>query len=379
MYLSLSCKKSFILESIKSIIILTILLMFSLQQFFESGLVTYISVSIVGLSLIALVFLYKISYIHMILILVSIIFLFFFKIISGYFTANPVTFNSYVALLTFFILSLLILSYDKNYLILKNIYYFLFSYVLFIFMLLISGTDPNEIWLNSSRNTTSLIFVTLGAVFLIQNQILKEVKYPIVFYFLVVFVSILSLGRSGIITSIILFLTYIIFLYKEVNNKNQIFLFLAFFVLSVLLFLNFKIALNSLMSSSNFEYLLAKGITDDSRSIMLQEFINYYNFNNFLFGMNLLELPYISSFNGNPHNSYIDLHSKFGFLALFIYIGIIFSLIKFIYRFRYIELLASVVILLRLSTDSAFGVIIFPLIYLCVYGFYSKNFIKNNN
>src|SRR5690606_36006653 len=126
-------------------------------------------------SLIALVFLYKISYIHMILILVSIIFLFFFKIISGYFTANPVTFNSYVALLTFFILSLLILSYDKNYLILKNIYYFLFSYVLFIFMLLISGTDPNEIWLNSSRNTTSLIFVTLGAVFLIQNQILKEV------------------------------------------------------------------------------------------------------------------------------------------------------------------------------------------------------------
>src|SRR5690606_13700541 len=135
--------------------------------------------------------------------------------------------------------SLLILSYDKNYLILKNIYYFLFSYVLFIFMLLISGTDPNEIWLNSSRNTTSLIFVTLGAVFLIQNQILKEVKYPIVFYFLIVFVSILSLGRSGIITSIILFLTYIIFLYKEVNNKNQIFLFLAFFVLSVLLFLNF--------------------------------------------------------------------------------------------------------------------------------------------
>ena len=269
MYLSLSCKKSFILESVKSIIILAILLMFSLQQFFESGVVTYISVSIVGLSLIALVFLYKISYIHMILILVSIIFLFFFKVISGYFTANPVTFNSYVTLLTFFILSLLILNYDKNYLILKNIYYFLFSYVLFVFMLLISGVDPNDIWLNSSRNTTSLIFVTLGAIFLIQNQTLREVKYPIVFYFLIVFVSILSLGRSGIITSIILFLTYIVFLYKEVNNKHQIFLFLAFFVFSALLFLNFKVALNSLMNSSNFEYLLAKGITDDSRSIML--------------------------------------------------------------------------------------------------------------
>ena len=96
-------------------------------------------------------------------------------------------------------------------------------------MLLISGVDPNDIWLNSSRNTTSLIFVTLGAIFLIQNQTLREVKYPIVFYFLIVFVSILSLGRSGIITSIILFLTYIVFLYKEVNNKHQIFLFLAFF------------------------------------------------------------------------------------------------------------------------------------------------------
>ena len=131
------------------------------------------------------------------------------------------------------------------------------------------------------------------------------------------------------------------------------------------------------MNSSNFEYLLAKGITDDSRSIMLQEFINYYNLNNFLFGMNLLELPYISSFNGNPHNSYIDLHSKFGFLALLIYIGIIFSLIKFICQWRYIELLASIVILLRLSTDSAFGIVIFPLIFLFMYGFYTKkNFFK---
>lgn len=362
-------------DGIKVIPILTIYLVLNAFWFVSTAFVTYLGFGLVMLSMTILLFLYKIKQKELVLFVFMAVALLFFKLISGYLTNNEAGFGLYISLISGVLLFYLALKYDKSNLILKTLYYFLFLYLIVVLIVLLAGRDPNEIW-QGSRNSSSQLFVIMGGVFLIYPAVLEKLKFKLLFYFLIFIVCVLSMGRSGIITSAILLLAAILNFYSFKINKTN--LFSIFIALGALLLLvtSFDLLIDYYNSISKFDYLRARGLEDSYRSDMLKEFFEHYNLKVFLFGVDLSVLPYIASFNNNPHNGFLSLHAQTGVLAIIIFFGIILTAIKVSLKRNIVAFLAITAILLRVSTDSINGIILIPMVFLSLSSFYYTNIKK---
>lgn len=358
-------------DGIKIIPILTIYLVLNAFWFVSTAFVTYLGFVLVMLSMTVLLFLYKIKQKELFLFVFLAVILLFFKLVSGYLTNNLATFGLYISLISGVLLSYLVFNYDKRQLILKTLYYFLFLYLIIVLAILVAGRDPNEIW-QGSRNSSSQLFVIMGAIFLIYPPVLEKLKFKLLFYFLIFIVCVFSMGRSGIITSAILLLAAILSSYSFKINKTNLFLILVSLGALLLLAINFELLIDYYNNNPKFDYLRAKGLEDSYRSTMLKEFFDHYSLKTFLFGVDLSTLPYIASFNNNPHNGFLYLHAKTGFLAVIIFLGIALTTLKVILKRDAVAFLAIMALLLRFSTDSVGGLIIFPFVFLSFIWFYYK-------
>lgn len=281
-------------------------------------------------------------------------------VVSSLVASTPFNISLNVFLAVAGLFSYLILRRDKDYLITKTFYYSTFLYSIIILIVLLLGRDPNEIWL-SSQNTSSQIFVTLGSMFLIRATPRNVLKYKLLFYFIVFAVSVLSIGRSGIISSSILLVAGTLDYYLNGNKDRKQLIFLSFLVLvSFSLFLIVSDLMVALPSYSKFNYFKAKGFHDHYRSGMINEFVENYDVETFFFGKDLSKLPYIASFNNNPHNGFIQLHASLGFLAIVMYLGIARQLYRYVVRKEIVATLALLAMLFRFGTDSVGAIVLVP-------------------
>lgn len=365
-------------DGILSIPILLILVILSSFWFFSGAALSYIGYLFIFLSSLSLTFLYRIKYKEFYGLIAFIILLISFKTISQYITHNLSDSGHYTTLISGIIVGYLANKYDHSHTIIKVLYYFTFGYALIILLVLVMGVSPGNIWLGS-RNLSSQLFVSFGALFLFYKPANETLRFKNLFYLIVFIICVLSIGRSGIITSFVLLIAAVLETYSFKLTWSNIFK-ISFSIL-VLMFmaLGFEYFLNFFNTFSKFEYLRSGGVEDSYRSIMIDEFFNNYNIRAFFFGMDLSSLPYISSFRNNPHNGYIYLHAHLGIIAVVMYGYILAFLITLIRNKDIVSFLAVVAMLLRLGTDSPPSLIFFAFIFLFMYAIFHVRKCRKNS
>src|SRR5699024_10158465 len=109
------------------------------------------------------------------------------------------------------------------------------------------------------------------------------------------------------------------------------------------------------------------GFQDDSREIIINEYLNEMESNSMslAFGVPYKNSSLFSNFNNNLHNSYLQLHSYFGFAGLLmIIVGALMAIRKYIKNKNILYLFLFGSLLIRIMTDTvAFIGILDPLLY----------------
>lgn len=326
--------------------------------FFDKGYMRYI----LNISLLALTFLvlYSVPLKNKaVFIVVSTIVYISYMSLSSIFIDRDFSLSVYNSFYSYYIVSYIVLFSNDGKYYLRYIYNYFYIIVSAIFLILLIGFDPSDIF-SGSRNTISLLLIPMGAILILDKRLQLKKLSGLAFYLMIFFSSTMSLGRSGIITSILLLIA---FFFYSTNNINYRSIFIvALSVIILVLFLNTYY--DTIINISYFDYLNNRGIEDDYRETMRREYLSSLNPYNVVLGISLSSLPYISSYSNNPHNTYLFLHSYLGLLFLLVFFFVLLYWLKLFFRRDLASILAMTAIILRFSTDSASDITMLPIIFV---------------
>ncbi|GAA0434806.1 hypothetical protein GCM10008983_09220 [Lentibacillus halophilus] len=258
----------------------------------------------------------------------------------------------------------------NGYIISKYIYTIIVFYLAYFSLV---GTSPHDIAEKSSGNIVNYIVLSFSILIigLYYRNYNKVIVFPAIFSLLI---SFWTLGRSGIIVSIILILGVLIIKYMRNLNKFTFSLMLlatSFFGYSVYKFM--------LKLSQSIIYKFGERssfIEESPRSEIIKAYFSELNTRKVLFGLDYYEF-YFAGFN-NLHNSFLDFHSKFGLGGMLV-IGIVFIiLIFFLLTKQFLYFILLTCLLLRGATDTVmlvgdYDYILLFLILVCVEDLMKKN------
>ncbi|TCB36824.1 hypothetical protein E0H82_03700 [Acinetobacter sp. ANC 4910] len=243
----------------------------------------------------------------------------------------------------------------------KYIKFVFWTYTIFIvyhFVVLgFSDTDAyNKILANSSRNYLSAIFILVMVLLALTYEKEKE-NIPLIYPAITFLCCVGLFGRSGIALSA-LFLFFCLF-----KQKNYKLMFASFIIIFLAIILNLNTIEILLSEKTNF----TNGLSSE-RTIFIHEYLNHitYNLTDLFFGRKLQDCCEWIILFGNPHNSFIMGHLRYGIIhtifSLCILLFIIFS--------RNINLtIFGIVILSRFSVDqlglfTPFDLVLYYLMFL---------------
>ncbi len=244
--------------------------------------------------------------------------------------------------------------------------YFIFYLIIgYLAYKMLSGADPNKLF-TASRNAVSTYAISslMLLVFLYRQG---RIAVPYIPAFLCLTLSVWAIGRSGIIVSLIIFLVMLFakdrrfVLGRSRRTKNVIRVVLITLAIIAVFSMWDKLMV---MLDPYLYYLKAKGLSDVHRSDLILAYLEHIEPFEFFFGVKTETIQVFSLYSNNPHNSYISLHSSFGFIAV-----IMFALISY---YLYKEFIAGNIVygtiviafLFRIATDSQIGRIVFTFIFL---------------
>lgn len=284
--------------------------------------------------------------------------------ILSFFLRNYYT-NASLALY-FFMLPVMIFSYTE-----KRVGYRIHLIPLTIFATyvifsLINGIDPNNILDSRSRNMVSLYLILFVVYYYIEKYRYtgRLDLWPAT---LALVISVLTIGRSGILTSLLLLLNVSYFKLGKSSPINKIAYSFIAFILVVLLTGLFQEQLDSLFDIS-FARFKDRGIEDEARSSIIEAYMESIKTDpiQLLLGSKL-ESGTFATFKYNLHNSFLSLHYFTGIFSIIILLFIIKALIFTREKLFYRGLLF--IVLVRGAADQVFffnfnDVIIFYLLFL---------------
>ncbi len=204
--------------------------------------------------------------------------------------------------------------------------------------------------IGSSRNHVSVNLILSSCYYVIARR-WNGISIPLYYPLIIVAISTIAVGASGIITSLIIFIGY--FLDKGIKNVIPMLACVAivYFSIDWVYFLNWidddllrKIA-----------YKLEHG---DIRAGIIENYIEKLDFLRFIIGIPLEQTSWdlagrsgsiISS--SNLHNSYLLLHAKIGILSFIFIFGLMLVLIKLIKKDILVFFL-FLAIIIRATTDT---------------------------
>jgi hypothetical protein len=216
----------------------------------------------------------------------------------------------------------------------------------------------NHIAFNSSRNLISIhiIFLTTLYYFIARNDKQNISINPALICFIV---TILVGGRSGVLSSVILLA--VVFLY----SRNGSLIFRVFIILSVILLVAF------IYTDSLLDFVTEA--SSDIRFSFIADYFSSYNISNLVTGVDIKNAQFLSEFNGNPHNSYVNFLSAFGLGAILFLLVTIFSSFLFILKKDYFPVLILAPFMIRMFTDSGLFMSIYDLLF---YAYFSLSLKK---
>lgn len=311
------------------------------------------------------------------------LFFFLFFVILTY-SLNIICFHNISAsfiikfLLEYFPIAIYLLNV-KN--ISKNISWLLFCFiVILIEWFWYRSPDNYLLFENLSRNYISIYL--LFAIFLllvIYDKKDKDLPYWILILNLVL--CIFAIGRSGIISSILLF---VLFTFHKARNS-----FLKKYKIEIpicigLSFILFIVFNNNFILASFFPRFQDEGaiVSNNGRLRIYSKYLQlmFSSLKNFVFGVKISDMnSYIPFINGNLHCSYLQIHASFGIMGL-ILLGIgLFNSLKYLYkREKYQHIIFLLTYLLRIMFDFCVCgflgdiIIVYYILYPPIYKIYEK-------
>lgn len=261
--------------------------------------------------------------------------------------------------------------------------FLLFCYLVtyFTYSLFIKGIDPNQLFLLSSQNTVSWLFILYSAIFYIVVDKLS-LTVPVLPAIITVFFSVVSYGRSGIISSFTLLFSILLLNFHRNWKNSKFYIVIAFFsILLTLIIVNVPNTGNIVHDFGGyFTRLQVKGLSDEmGREYIWRSYFHRMNVTRFLFGVNPKSDPSVVFFDYNYHNSWIQLHANFGVVSIVFMFLVIWSMVR-LFNSNKLLLSLLITVTLRISTDQ--GLFIseydFVVYYLTFYTFVnSRQFLTD--
>ncbi|ADO76492.1 O-antigen polymerase [Halanaerobium praevalens] len=226
---------------------------------------------------------------------------------------------------------------------------FLFLVIWFIFEGLQHGFSPkniNHYFLNSSRNSVSMIFI-FSCIFLYLSYLNGNKNISLLPSIVLLIIAFMSYGRSGIILSAVIFIS--IWVYINFDNLSSLKLTLFFICSILMLFL--LINLGSYIFTNT---RLSAGL-ESPRFLINEAYFNEIDIVNLIVGFDYRKISIISQYNNNPHNSFILLHYNIGLGSIFLLVVILIYFIKGLINYSLKNILIIIfclVFLLRVFFDT---------------------------
>lgn len=240
----------------------------------------------------------------------------------------------------------------------------------------VSGETLDEIM--QKRNSISVLVISCLMVLVFLNR-QGNASAPLIPAFAYVIVSIGATGRSGIISSLVIFLAMIFNAdnLQFTRTKKIIGYFTIITAVSVAIFIYREELMN--MANILMPYLMSKGFKDEARTYMILSYLQRITPLSLIFGVDLESIHFLTQYNYNPHNSYIKLHAVLGVVSFLFYIPLVYYLFKELLARHVVYVICILAYLFRIGTDSVVGsnVLSFVFLTLILYGINSA--VKKSN
>ncbi len=224
-----------------------------------------------------------------------------------------------------------------------------FSCTILVRFLLTRSVD--SIFLRTSRNSISAFLILAAALFYSTYQSGERVSIiPAMITFLF---SCIGIGRGGVISSFVLLVGIIMITVFSKKKPSILQILIVFISLCIFVYL-ISNHYEGLFSSAVNRLLSQNLLQNERNGILYQYFMNIKNNKTYLlWGVPSTEIALVDYLNGNFHNSFLTLHSKFGIVG-FISIAVLLvtATKNCIYNHKWLYLLLLVVISLRMLTDG---------------------------
>lgn len=239
-----------------------------------------------------------------------------------------------------------------------------------LFLLFLKGRTFINVFAGLSENYVSVLMVCyvilIACIELRQNE-----KVSIIYSMIGLFLSLLTLGRSGIVCSFVLLclLSFIRFSKLSPQKRNVVVCFFLF----VGIFLTLKYYNSIIDFFYNFELFnkfQERGLKSPSRGILIDEYFSHIDLETFFCGYRFERNSWFIHYGLNPHNSFIRLHYQIGFVAIIIFTYVITKLFNFLKMRQIILMFFLLIMIIRAYTDVYlfFGFYDFLLYYIVFVG-----------
>lgn len=238
-------------------------------------------------------------------------------------------------------------------------------YTLFFSYFIFTGTYPGLVFPNASKNSINHIFLMV-TILLIISYIKKGDKPPYIPIFISLAISIWTMGRTGIISNIILLQIVFFYVCRKYNDFKLIFVPPAL-LLAVLVFFNVaNYNVNEISSD------IKSTIEEEPRFEIMSNYIKDMDAVSFILGSDYKDnTQYFHS--GNMHNSFIDGHIRMGITAIIMYLLFFVALFISILNSK-VDFIIVLAIMVRIFSDTImfFGRYDFILFFMVIWIFYKK-------
>lgn len=266
----------------------------------------------------------------------------------------------------FFLFPVIVSIYKEKHIGYKVQRFLLILYFSFIITQLLRGVGFNDMLVNRSRNIVSFYFI-IYTIFYYIEKYRYSFKLEVWPAFLCLIISLLAIGRSGILISALLLIGVFIYKIYQSGVLGRIKYLITSIIVSIISFLLFSTIITVFLFNS-LERFTEKGFDSDQRDYIKGTYFKkmFESYENFIFSFPLDDRVF-SLFHYNLHNSFLSLHYFLGFFGVIIIIILIKAL--FFTKGNYLYKFFLSLLLIRGSTDQVFffnfnDILIFYLIYL---------------
>lgn len=314
-----------------------------LSYFFNSAFLLYLPISFFALLVNADIYIKKATLFITIVIITWFLFLSIKQSFEGFYS-----WKQQLLIISHFFVSLLL--YKRTFSLFTSYGPAIFlSFVLLFFMM--RGVNPENVFPNNSQNYISILLIStlLFSVIARKKEVNINVLMPL--SLIVLALSVWAEGRGGILVSLVIFLMLCLLKFSSLQVRPAILggviKFFGVLIMIGVFVLGIIIAIQSDVLSS----FGARGIESTSRIYIWLSYINIIDFQSLLFGTNPDNLPFVSRWRGNLHNSFISAHAYLGLVYLFIIFLFYFYIMASFKRNKILVLMVSC-FMLRAFTDT---------------------------